>query len=220
MAYYTSAHPSLLSTDLVKSGQAYVSTMVDLAAKRLRERGAPVAQNIIDEAKRLCIVEHVDHDRFRNENRIALFEEIYSLYALNELDTYRYSVSSAGAGGMVQMIPWAYQLERQRHPGVGLNPDFVAGMRNHGNALEAMLLYMQDTWSDLIANEDIQSAMTAKQTTSTELMAAAYNSNAAKLPGYIRRAGAGWRALIPRETQIYLQIYQTLDSLMPVKKRE
>jgi len=220
MAYYTSAHPALLWADLVKAGQTYVSAMVDLAAKRLRDRGAPVAQNIIDMAKRLCIVEHVDHDRFRNENRIALFEEIYSLYALNELDTYRYSVSSAGAGGMVQMIPWAYQLERQRHPGVGLNPDFVFGMRNHGNALEAMLLYMQDTWSDLLTNEDVQSALTTKQATSTELMAAAYNSNAAKLPGYIRRAGAGWRALIPRETQIYLQIYQSLDSLMPAKKRE
>jgi hypothetical protein len=220
MAYYSSAHPALLSTDLTKAGQTYVDSMVDLAAKRLRERGAPIAQNIVSVAKRLCVVEHVDHDRFRAENRMALFEEIYSLYALNELDTYRYSVSSAGAGGMVQMIPWAYQLERQRHPGVGLNPDFVLGMRNHGNALEAMLLYMQDTWNDLLANEDIQSALTAKQATSIELLAAAYNSNAAKLPGYIRRAGAAWRTLIPRETQIYLQIYQSLDSLMPAKKHE
>jgi len=201
----------------MKAGQTYVNSMIDLAAKRLRERGVPIASNLIDVAKHLCVVEHVDHDRFRNENRIALFEEIYSLYALNQLDTYRYSVSSAGAGGMVQMIPWAYQLERQRHPGVGLNPDFVLGMRNHGNALEAMLLYMKDTWDDLLANEDVQAAMTAKQATPAELMAAAYNSNAAKLPGYIRRAGAGWRTLIPRETQIYLQIYQSLDSLMTTK---
>ena len=217
MAYYTSAHPALLSPDLMKAGQTYVNSMIDLAAKRLRERGVPIASNLIEVAKHLCVVEHVDHDRFRNENRIALFEEIYSLYALNQLDTYRYSVSSAGAGGMVQMIPWAYQLERQRHPGVGLNPDFVLGMRNHGNALEAMLLYMKDTWDDLLANEDVQAAITAKQATPAELMAAAYNSNAAKLPGYIRRAGAGWRTLIPRETQIYLQIYQSLDSLMTTK---
>ena len=217
MAYYTSAHPALLSTELMKSGQTYVNSMVDLAAKRLRERGVNIAPNLIEVAKRLCIVEHTDHERFRNENRIALFEEIYTLYALNELDTYRYSVSSAGAGGMVQMIPWTYALMRTRHPGVGLNPDFVAGMRNHGNALEAMLLYMQDTWNDLSANEDIQAALGAKQATVTELLAAGYNSNAAKLPGYIRRAGAGWRTLIPRETQMYLQIYQSLDVLMKPK---
>ena len=213
MAYYTSAHPALLSNDLTKSGQVYVNSMVDLAARRLKDKGFPVASNLVEIAKRLCIVEHVDHDRFRNDNRIALYDEIYSLYALNELDTYRYSVSSAGAGGMVQMIPWTYNLMRQRHPGIGLNPDFVAGMRNHGNALEAMLLYMQDTWNDLVANEDVITALSEKQITPTELMAAGYNSNAAKIPGYIRRGGASWRYLIPRETQMYLQIYQSLDVL-------
>jgi len=218
MAYYTSAHPALLAPDLMKTGQTYVNSMVDLAARRLRDRGNPIAPHLIDIAKRLCIVEHVDHDRFRNENRIALFEEIYTLYALNELETYRYSVSSAGAGGMVQMIPWTYALMRQRHPGVGLNPDFVAGMRNHGNALEAMLLYMQDTWNDLSVNEDVQAALTAKEATPIDIIAAGYNSNAAKLPGYIRRAGAGWRSLIPRETQLYLQIYQSLDSLMRARE--
>jgi hypothetical protein len=217
MAYYTSAHPALLSADLMKAGQTYVNTMVDLAAKRLRERGAPINPMLVDVAKHLCVVEHVDHDRFRNENRIALFEEIYTLYALNELDTYRYSVSSAGAGGMVQMIPWTYNLMRQRHPGVGLNPDFVFGMRNHGNALEAMLLYMQDTWNDLSANEDVQAAITANQATPAEIIAAGYNSNAAKLPGYIRRGGTSWRSLIPRETQMYLQIYQSLEVLMKAK---
>ena len=119
---------------------------------------------------------------------------------------------------MVQMIPWTYALMRQRHPGVGLNPDFVLGMRNHGNALEAMLLYMQDTWNDLVANNDVQFALSSKQATTNELMAAAYNSNAAKLPGYIRRGGASWRTLIPRETQTYLQILQSFDSLMKAKE--
>jgi len=217
MAYYTSAHPTLLSPDLSRSGRAYVHRMIDLAAKRLREKGNVISPQIIAVAERLCLVEHVDHDRFRLENRLALFDEIYSLFALNEPDTYRYSVSSAGAGGMVQMIPWAYNLMRKRHPGVGLTPDFVVGMRNHANALQAMLLYMQDTWNDLAANEDVQYALSAKLATQTELLAAGYNSNAARLPLYIRRGGSSWRTLIPRETQIYLQIYKTLEALVPQK---
>ena len=219
MAYYTSAHPALLSPDLVKAGQNYVRTMLDAAARRLRDRGVIIAPNIIDVAERLCIVEHTDHDRFRTEGRSTLFDEIYSLYALNELDTYRYSVSFAGAGGMVQMIPATYQMERQRHPGVGLNPDFVAGMRNHGNALEAMLLYMQDTWNDMAFNADINDALTTKIATFPELLAAGYNSNPARLGLYIRRGGASWRSLIPRETQTYLQIYNSVNSLVPMKPR-
>lgn len=217
MAYYTSAHPALLSPDLSRAGRAYIHRMMNLAAQRLREKGTFISPQIVDVAERLCLVEHVDHDRFRLENRLALFDEIYSLYALNEPDTYRYSVSFAGAGGMVQMIPWAYNLVRQRHPAVGLTPDFVVGMRNHANALQAMLLYMQDTWNDLAANEDVQYALSARLATQTELLAAGYNSNAARLPLYIRRGGAAWRTLIPRETQIYLQIYKTLDAIVPQK---
>jgi len=219
LAYYTSAHPALLSNDLVRSGQSYVRNMLDLAATRLRDRGVAISPQIVDVAERLCIVEHVDHERFRAENRLALYQEVYSLFALNELDTYRFSVSSAGAGGMVQMIPWAYNLVRQRHPGVGLIPDFVTGMRNHSNALQAMLLYMNDTWSDLTANEEVQYALNAKIATPSELLAAGYNSNAAKLPAYLRRGGDTWRTLIPRETQMYLQIYKSFEGLIPLKTR-
>jgi hypothetical protein len=219
MAYYTSAHPALLSKDLTRAGQSYVRNMLDLAAKRLREKGVAISPQIVDVAERLCIVEHVDHQRFRDENRLALYDEIYSLFALNQVDTYRFSVSSAGAGGMVQMIPWAYNLERTRHPGVGLIPDFVTGMRNHGNALQAMLLYMHDTWNDLTANEEVQYALNAKTATPAELLAAGYNSNAAKLPSYLRRGGDGWRTLIPRETQMYLQIYKSFEALVPMETR-
>lgn len=219
LAYYTSAHPALLSADLVRSGQSYVRNMLDLAVTRLRDRGVVISPQIVDVAERLCLVEHVDHERFRAENRLALYEEIYSLFALNELDTYRFSVSSAGAGGMVQMIPWAYNLVRSRHPGVGLIPDFVTGMRNHANALQAMLLYMHDTWKDLLSNDEVKYALSAKIATPAELLAAGYNSNAAKLPGYLKRGGDNWRNLIPRETQMYLTIYKSFESLVPLKTR-
>jgi hypothetical protein len=218
-AYYTSAHPALLSKDLSRSGQSYVRNMLDLAAKRLRDKGVAISPQLVDVAERLCVVEHVDHQRFRDENRLALYDEIYSLFALNELDTYRFSVSSAGAGGMVQMIPWAYNLERTRHPGVGLIPDFVTGMRNHGNALQAMLLYMHDTWNELTSNDEVKYALAAKIATPSELLAAGYNSNAAKLPGYLKRGGDGWRTLIPRETQMYLQIYKSFEGLVPMQSR-
>ncbi len=220
MAYYTSAHPALVSPDLAKAGQTYVHTMLDLAANRLKSKGRRIAPEIIDVAERLCMVEHVDHSRFRNENRKALYDEVFALFALNELDTYRYSVSTAGAGGMVQMIPPTYAMVRRMHPGVGLNPDFVLGMRNHGNALEAMLLYMQDTWNDLAANSEVQYALAAKIATQKELMSAGYNSNPARLPRYLARGGAAWRTLIPRETQMYLQIYSSVESLVPMKERD
>jgi len=119
----------------------------------------------------------------------------------------------------VQMIPSTYRMIRSRYPQVGLMPDFVEGMRDHVNAAQAMLLYMQMTWNDLIASPVVAQALESGIATDEELMAAGYNSNPARLPGYIKRGGPGWKNLIPRETKIYLQITESLNKHVPFKPR-
>lgn len=52
-AYYTSAHPALLTPELVRNGQLYVRTMVDLAAKRLKDKGHHMTPEVLDMAERL-----------------------------------------------------------------------------------------------------------------------------------------------------------------------
>lgn len=219
MAYYTSVHPALESTELARDGRDYIHRTLNLAASRLQQKGTTIEPSIIDIAEHLCIVEHTDHKRFKSEDRAALFSEITTLYSLNSTDTYRHSVSSAGAGGMIQMIPSTYQMVRNLHPEADLNPDFVAGMRDHANALEAMLLYMQGTWNDLARREEITYALNSQLATKAELLAAGYNSNPVRLASYIKRGDANWRSLIPGETQMYLQIYAAVDSLVPMNAR-
>src|SRR6185369_5215341 len=124
----------------------------------------------------------------------------------------RYSVSSAGAGGMIQMIPKTYQAIREHHPNVALDADFVSGMQDHANALKAMLLYINDTWKFLQSSDEVQQALQSGSATKTELLAAGYNSNPYKLPSYLSNGGSAWRSLIPAETQMYLAIYQSVDS--------
>jgi len=211
VGYYTSAHPALLSTELSSAGQNYVRTMLNEAATRLAAQGIAIPEDIVDIAEHLCIVEHTDHRRYMTEDESELFPEIQALYALNQGNTYRYSVSSAGAGGMIQMIPRTYEGIRQQHTDVSLNTDFVNGMRDHANALEAMLLYMNDTWNGLAANPEVQTAMNAGLASKPELMAAGYNSNPMRLAGYLKNGGAQWRTLIPAETQMYLRIYASVD---------
>lgn len=218
-AYYVSTHPGIVTPEVVNAGKIYVRNTIDIARDKLREKGIVISSQIADIAERLATVEHVDHLRFRTEYHQNIYNDIFTLYAMNEGSTYRYSVSSAGAGGMVQMIPATYAMIRSRYYNVGLIPDFVEGMRNHVNASQAMLLYMQMTWNDLSANETVINAMASGMATQAELMSAGYNSNPARLPAYIRRGGSGWRGLIPRETKIYLQIYASLEQYVPMTPR-
>ncbi|MGI8787930.1 MAG: hypothetical protein ACR2HG_09240 [Pyrinomonadaceae bacterium] len=215
MAYYISTHPGIVTPEVVNAGRIYVRNILETARTNLQKKGVYISPQVADMAERLSIVEHVDHLRFRSEYALNIFNDIYALYALNEGQTYRYSVSSAGAGGMVQMIPSTYNMIRSRYYTVGLMPDFVEGMRNHTNAATAMLLYMQMTWDDLRSNETINAALANDVAMPAELMSAGYNSNPAKLAGYIKRGGENWRNLIPRETQIYLQINSSMDRFMP-----
>jgi hypothetical protein len=218
-AYYMSTHPGLVTPEVVNAGRYYVRNVIEIARDRLKEKGVTIQPKVADIAERLSAVEHVDHDRFRKEHHPNIYNDIYTLYALNEGQTYRYSVSSAGAGGMVQMIPSTYRMVRGWQPNVQLNPDFVEGMRNHVNATQAMLIYMQRTWNDLIANQTVADAVASGIATQEQLMAAGYNSNPAKLAGYINRGGAGWTNLIPRETKIYLQIFSSIEKHVPLIPR-
>src|SRR5215203_4982168 len=210
-AYYMSTHPGLVTPEVVNAGKFYVHNTIDVARERLRQKGLIIAPNIADMAERLSIVEHVDHFRFRTEYHPNIYSDIFTLYALNEGQTYRYSVSSAGAGGMVQMIPSTYRMVRSWHPNVPLIPDFVEGMRNHVNAAQAMLLYMNRTWNDLAASPTVMDAYSSGIASQEQLMAAGYNSNPARLAGYINRGGANWTSLIPRETKVYLQIWDSIE---------
>src|SRR5262249_18618589 len=181
------------------------------AADSLSSKGVQIPSDILDIAQHVCVVEHTDHKRFKTEQHSELFPEILSLYALNQGNTFRYSVSTAGAGGMIQMIPRTYEGIRQQHANVSLQTDFVTGMRDHGNALEAMLLYMNDTWNKLEESSEVQDALRNGIATKPELLAAGYNSNPRRLPSYLKNGGSNWRALIPAETQTYLAIYSEVD---------
>ena len=120
---------------------------------------------------------------------------------------------------MVQMIPSTYRMVRSKFSNVPLMPDFVEGMRDHVNAAQAMLLYMQWTWEDLKSRPAINDAMLNGIATQEQLMAAGYNSNPARLASYLTRGGAGWTNLIPRETQMYLQIYASVERHVPMAPR-
>jgi hypothetical protein len=186
--------------------------MLDQAARDLGAQGVVIPRDVVDVAAHLVIVEHTDHKRFLNESRADISREVLALYALNRGDTFRYSVSSAGAGGMIQMIPKTYDAIREHHPNIALDADFVTGMQNHENALKAMLLYINDTWKFLQTQDEVQQALQSGSATKTDLLAAGYNSNPYKLPSYLSNGGSAWRSLIPAETQMYLAIYQSVDS--------
>jgi hypothetical protein len=220
-AYYTPAHRGLLEYNLAKSGEEYINNIIVNASTTLKKSGFDVPEHVIRVAKLLCVVEHIDHQRYRSEQSSSLFTEVLTLYALNRGDSYRYSVSSAGAGGMVQMIPSTYREIRYSFPQVNLVDGFEPGMINHTNAATAMLLYLRRYSQYFLEQDIVQNALQTKLATTEELMAAGYNSNPVRVPGKLSH-GSDWKYALPQETQVYLSILHSLNSSVtsgPVEPR-
>ncbi len=211
MAYYTPAHRALQSFEFAKVGQEYIEQTIEKAALSLKKSGIQVPEKIQGLAKLLCIVEHIDHTRFRTEESQNLFREVQTLYALNKGETYRYSVSRAGAGGMVQMIRSTYKEIRNAFPHISLIQDFEAGMINHTNAARAMLLYLKRYNAFFLDKQIVNDAIDTGLATEEELMAAGYNSNPVNIPKKLAY-GKDWKYYLPKETQVYLSILHALDS--------
>lgn len=216
MGYYVPAHYSLQTYNFAPLGDQYIEKVLTNANKSLKRSNLNVPEKVFNLAKLLCIVEHIDHSRYHNESKTTLFNEVRTLYALNRGNTYRYAVSSAGAGGMVQMISSTYREMKNSFPQVDWISDFEQAMMTHENAAKAMLLYLNRYYQFFSNNDSVASAWENGIATEEEIMAAGYNSNPVKVPRTLSR-GEYWRSSLPQETQIYLSILRSLDNSVTVE---
>lgn len=146
---YTPYSDKLNLPDVRRSGVAYIDSVIDraldgLRARQVRSRIDPhrlVADMAPREViRRLVLIEHIDEDRFRRESFTELVKEVHTTYGLNQNVAYNYSVSSAKARGMFQIIPKTYDAMRRTYPTAKLKENFVAGTTDHVNAAMAAIL--------------------------------------------------------------------------------
>ncbi len=149
---YVPYSPELVTPEVSQYGANYLDGVINGAVADLQNTqsvsvpGQTIPNAIRPELVRaLLYAEHMDTSEFlSNPNTQNLIDKINILLAGNEGDTWKYSVSSAGAAGISQFIPSTYASLVKRHAQSGLIPDFVQGMRNHINAVKATYLLLDD----------------------------------------------------------------------------
>jgi hypothetical protein len=151
-AIYVPYSADLGAPDVIEYGSNYLNDLIDKVTSELQHTpsqsmpGQTITKAIPPAMiKALIYAEHTDTAQVLNGNDIrTTINQLNILLAANEGDTYKYSVSSAGARGIAQFIPSTYKSLVNRRPETGLIPDFVEGMSNHQNAIKAMYLLLDD----------------------------------------------------------------------------
>lgn len=139
-----------LDTPMVREyGKAYLQLLTqevyrELEGRKIRSlvsREAYVHERVPQEViENLIVIEHIDHERFETEPMVGLVREVYTILGVNLGLAYNYAKSTAGARGLLQVIPSTYAGMQRKYPEAGLVSDFVHGMTDHHNAIKAAIL--------------------------------------------------------------------------------
>jgi len=183
-AIYVPYSDALRRPEIVEAGRQYLIGLTDSAAARLDRQNV---KSLLDPEKlvsetvpervliTLLVIEHVDPGDFDRLGARAMADMVLTMVAVNREDTFMYSFSPAGAGGMAQFINTTYRLTRARYPGAQLQPDFLAGMRDHVNAVMAQYCLADWSLAKLPADKVRQLSEGLNEEDLGAYLAAAYN---------------------------------------------
>jgi len=197
-AVYTPYSAEIESPYLVRRGLDIQDGFIEKAYERLKRRGvrshAFEGRNITEVVPRdvvrvLLINEHIDPGEFRSQGFAApLARRVLTVVATNAEKAYAYSISKAGARGLVQMITSTYNLLLRKYPEAGLTPNFSVGMGDPVNAVMAQVLLCDADWESLRSRFEIGSEQIGPY------LAAAYNGGVGRVLALLSSEQEEWMA--------------------------
>lgn len=195
-AVYTPYSGEIKTEDVIRRGIEVQDEFIKRAYTRLAERGimsrAFPGRRVVDviptDVLRVLLMnEHIDPGEFKSEGLTrSLVERVLTVIGTNRDKSYAYSVSSAGARGLVQMIPSTYSLIANRYPAAGLNSSFTQGMADPINAIVAQVLLCDSDWQTIKTRSHISAERVGPY------LAAAYNGGVGRVLSILAHNETDW----------------------------
>src|SRR3989338_1631364 len=228
---------ALHDQDLVVNGKEYVDNKVDTVFEELRDlqvtsRAFP-GELVVDTiskkfVKDILLVEQTDPDAILNraktdEEKRRVAEKVLLRYGLNGDKSFRYTVSSAGALGLAQIMQTTYTLPKKKegilelYPKANLIKDSKFGRVDPVNAIKAQILVFDDKIRQVKQNVyssrsraiKVFESLTENQL--NEVRAMGYNGGASKYN--LSTGGLKTRVKGYNETKMFIEKYRVISYL-------
>ena len=195
-AVYTPYSAEIKNEAVIKRGIEVADRFIELAYSRLSSRGIlsralpgrKITEAIPRDVLRVLLVnEHIDPGDFKSAGLArGLVERVLTIISTNREKAYSYSISPAGARGLVQMIPSTYSLLLGRYPSAGLPSNFFACMGDPVNAVMAQVLLCDADWEAINARSFISRDRIGPY------LAAAYNGGVGRVLSVLAHDQTEW----------------------------
>ena len=184
-AVYTPYSPDIRTEEIIKRGIEVQNGFIDKAYARLRERRvvsrAFPGRQIVDVMPKdilrvLLLNEHIDPSEFKSPGLAkSLAERVLTVIGTNREKAYAYSISPAGARGLVQMMPSTYALLLNKYSSAGLRTPFSVAVGDPVNAVMAQVLLCDSDWEAIKTRSDLPAERVGPY------LAAAYNGGVGRV---------------------------------------
>ena len=164
-AVYTPYSAEIKTEDVIKRGIEVQNGFIEKAYAHLHDRGvlsrAFPGRRVVDVIPKdilrvLLLNEHIDPSEFKSAGVTRpLVERVLTVIATNRDKAYAYSISPAGARGLVQMMPSTYSLLLGRYPAAGLKSSFATAVADPINAVMSQVLLCDSDWESIRARTDL-----------------------------------------------------------------
>ena len=135
----------------------------------------------------LLLNEHIDPGEFKSSGATKpLVERVLTVIGTNHDKAYAYSISPAGARGLVQMIPSTYSLLLSRYSSAGLKSNFPSAVGDPINAVMAQVLLCDSDWQAIRSRIDIPAEKVGPY------LAAAYNGGVGRVLSILANDETEW----------------------------
>ncbi|MDP3793083.1 MAG: hypothetical protein Q8Q89_05165 [bacterium] len=228
---------ALHDQEVVNNGKEYINKKADAAFEELRNfqvmsRAFP-GELVVDTisktfVKNILLVEQTDPDSILNraktdEEKRRVAEKVLLRYGLNGNKSFRYTVSSAGALGLAQIMQTTYTLPKKKegmlevYPDANLIRDSRLGRVDPVNAIKAQILVFDDKIRQIKQNVydsgpraiKVFESLTENQL--NEVRAMGYNGGASKYnlsTGGLKTGVRGYN-----ETKQFIEKYRVISYL-------
>ena len=195
-ATYTPYSAEIKNEEVIAYGIQIMDKLIDKAYDQLKMRRVPsrvepnklvtevIPKNIL---KVLLLNEHIDPGLFKSPSEAkSLVEMVLTIIATNKEKAYAYSISRAGARGLVQMVPSTYGLLQDKYVQAGLRENFSIGMVDTVNAIMAQVLLCDSDWQAIASRREVEKDKIGAY------LAAAYNGGVGRVLTIVNREQSEW----------------------------
>lgn len=189
----------LATSEIIAAGRAYLfgeirKAVAELNLSKVHSRAFP--DKLITEVfpeeilYRLSLIEHIDHDEFKNMGAEYCVNKVLTQAGLNREKVFSLAVSSTGALCLMQIMPSTYREVRLAYPKAKMNSSPVVGSCDtHVSAIKMAYLVLDSKLSEM--PEDFKKLFLKSPSEYDFFLAAAYNGGASRARALYRKYPTG-----------------------------